>query len=202
MLAVSGQSMNSDLIENLFGELHAHVDMNIFFMQEELRKQAGVMAGKFRDSRSFPRSCSDVFCFRCDRLSRLGEVIFNGTGKPALRPGDARLVQEGCERRAGPLQVAVRNLHQNGESHSVETVINEPMSFRSVPDCSFNSILLKCLVIVFEGRFVAEEALKSSSFLQGVQPGADQVLPNRNRPSFLSRIQGCGSAKASEAVRR
>ena len=96
MLAVSGQSMNSDLIENLFGDLHAHVDMNIFFMQEELRKQAGVMAGKVRDSRSFPFSCSDVFCFQFDRLSRLGEFFFKRDRKTSIA---TRRYGKTCTRR-------------------------------------------------------------------------------------------------------
>ena len=98
--------MNSVLIENLFGELHAYMDTNIFFLQEESRKQAGVMAGKVRDSRlqdvgfqcvlyglSHAVECSrsDVFCFQCDRSSRLGEVVLTGH--------DISIVTSRCTRR-------------------------------------------------------------------------------------------------------
>ena len=41
-----GQSLNSALIANVFGEMHAFVDMNIFFTDDELRKQADVMQGR------------------------------------------------------------------------------------------------------------------------------------------------------------
>ena len=78
-----GQRMNSVLIANLFGELHAYMDMNIFFTQEELRKQAGLMTGKVPFSgvqdvcdlfHADESSSSDMFC----------STRFNGAGKPTL----------------------------------------------------------------------------------------------------------------------
>ena len=51
-------------------------------------------------------------------------------------------------------------------------VMNAPMSFRSIPDSSFNSILRKALVVVLKGRFGAEEALKKLELPPGVSSAA------------------------------
>ena len=41
-----GQSMNSTLLANLFGKNHGYVDMNLFYTEGELRKQAAIMSDK------------------------------------------------------------------------------------------------------------------------------------------------------------
>ena len=41
-----GQSLNTCLIANLFGGSHGFMDLNVFFSEDELRKQACTFTGK------------------------------------------------------------------------------------------------------------------------------------------------------------
>ena len=43
-----GQSLNTALIANVFGDTHGFVDMNVFYTEDELRKQADTFTGKVR----------------------------------------------------------------------------------------------------------------------------------------------------------
>ena len=43
-----GQSLNTALIANVFGDMHGFVDMNVFYTEDELRKQADTFTGKMR----------------------------------------------------------------------------------------------------------------------------------------------------------
>ena len=43
-----GQSLNTALIANVFGDMHGFVDMNVFYTEDELRKQADTFTGKVR----------------------------------------------------------------------------------------------------------------------------------------------------------
>ena len=41
-----GQSLNTALVANVFGDMHGFVDMNVFYTEDELRKQADTFTGK------------------------------------------------------------------------------------------------------------------------------------------------------------
>ena len=41
-----GQSLNTCLVANLFGHMHGFMDMNVFYTEDELRKQAGTFTEK------------------------------------------------------------------------------------------------------------------------------------------------------------
>ena len=41
-----GQSLNTCLFANLFGGSHGFMDMNVFYTEDELRKQADTFTGK------------------------------------------------------------------------------------------------------------------------------------------------------------
>ena len=41
-----GQSLNTTLVANVFGDMHDFVDMNVFYTEDELRKQADTFTGK------------------------------------------------------------------------------------------------------------------------------------------------------------
>ena len=43
-----GQSLNTALIANVFGDMHGFIDMNVFYTEHELRKQADTFTGKVR----------------------------------------------------------------------------------------------------------------------------------------------------------
>ena len=70
------------------------------------------------------------------------------------------------------------------------------MTFRSVPDSSFNSILRRSLVIVLKGRFVAEDALKNLRLPPGVSSAAQigYFQTESDLPSFLQSRAAGGAA--------
>ena len=43
-----GQSLDAALIANVFGDMHGFIDMNVFYTEDELRKQADTFTGKVR----------------------------------------------------------------------------------------------------------------------------------------------------------
>ena len=43
-----GQSRNTALIAKVFGDMHGFIDMNVFYTEDELRKQADTCTGKVR----------------------------------------------------------------------------------------------------------------------------------------------------------
>ena len=58
--------MNSTLLANLSGKSHGFVDMNVFYTQRELRKQAAIMSDKVRVSMIM----CEWFCFAASLLRR------------------------------------------------------------------------------------------------------------------------------------
>ena len=43
-----GQSLNTAHIATVFGDMHGFIDMNVFYTEDELRKQADTFTGKVR----------------------------------------------------------------------------------------------------------------------------------------------------------
>ena len=52
-----GQSLNTALIVDVFGDMHGFVDMNVFYTEDELRKQADTFHAKVRISAHKTHAC-------------------------------------------------------------------------------------------------------------------------------------------------
>ena len=129
-----GQSLNTALVANVFGDMHGFVDMNVFYTEDELRKQADTFTGK---------------------VVITGQETPN-TDKP-LREDLYKKVMSG-DPVAARLPYAILTKMVTFEGWK-RFEMNSTMKFNGITEATFPSIMRRSLVILCKGRFVSAARL-------------------------------------------
>ena len=130
-----GQSLNTHLIANMFGSNHGFVDMQVYYSDDELRKQAESPV----DKTVVTGQESPV----TDRTMRSDLYKKHMSADPvACRP---------------PYGIVARMLQLNGWTRSE---MNDPLHFTGVTEATFPSMKRRALVIVMKARFESTSRLE------------------------------------------
>ena len=121
-------SARTCLLANLFGGSHGFKDMNVFFSEDKLRKQADTFTGKVNGEHHLGHENS-----RCPGFffGRIGPTVcssgrHHGPGGPQNRQkAPRRPSQEGDERGPGGRPSPVRHLDEDGHIFGLEEVRDE-----------------------------------------------------------------------------
>ena len=155
-----GQSILSHLIAAVFGSSHSFIDMNIYFSDDEFRKQADALVGKMVvTGQEAP-----------DTRSAMREDLYKKhmSGDPIA----CRL----------PYAVVTKQVELVGWKIFE---MNSPLRFQSVTAETFNSIMRRSLVVELKGRFLSAEQMEEAR--ERGAPLADNVL--LKDPSFKSFVK-------------
>ena len=190
-----GQSLNACLIANLFGGMHDFMDMNVFYSEDELRKQADTFTGKVNiwGSHVFAISIMKtlvVLGFFC----RIGQpcapqVVITGQEAPST---EKRLREDLYMKVMSGDPVAARLPHailtkMVTFSGWKRFEMNETLKFHGVTEMTFPSMMRRSLIINCKGRFVSAERLASLPSL----PARRGTFSGHERFRDLTACSGC-----------
>ena len=163
-----GQSLNTALIANVFGDIHGFVDMNVFYTEDELRKQADTFTGKVRKGTHnvlvsvFPALNFGLVLFSCCIFEISSpQVVMTGQETPntdkSLREDLHKKVMSG-DPVAARLPYAI--LTKMATFHGWKRFeVTSTMKFHGITEATFPSIMRRSLVILCKGRFVSAARL-------------------------------------------
>ena len=131
-ITVGPGGLNTCLIANLFGGSHGFMDMNVFYTDDELRKQADTFTGKVNiwgvtcsPTRTRKLSLSCFFSVESGPPC-VPQVVTTGQEAPApTKTAPRRPLQEGDERGPGGRPSPVRHLDEDGHIFGLEEVRDE-----------------------------------------------------------------------------
>ena len=178
-----GQSLNTCLVANLFGGSHGFMDMNVFFSEDELRKQADTFTGKVNTG-SHVSTTSDMktlvvlFFFVQSGPLCVPQVVITGQEAPQHRqtaPVAARL----------PYTILTKMVTFSGWKRFE---MNETLKFHEVTEMTFPSIMRRSLIINCKARSVSAQRLAS------ITPGKEEYfLMQEDMKDFVTSQPAAGA---------
>ena len=133
----AGQSLVTALIDALFPGLHGYIDMNIYYTDDELRKQGDLLEGK---------------------IISTGQETVQGAARPMRLDLFKKHISADPVAMRLLYSIVTRMVELTGMKRFE---MNKLPDFGDVEEAVFNSILRRSLVIKHEARFVERDVLQN-----------------------------------------
>ena len=155
-----GQSLLSHLIATVFGENHSFIDMNLYFTDDEMRKQGELLAGK---------------------AVVTGQEMPNETKEMREDLYKKHISADAVSCRL-PYAVLTKQVQLVGLKRFE---MNQTPRFRAASEANFNSIERRSLVVELRGEFLSENELQAA-FPQGGAEAQGVFVKDPSLKAFLT----------------
>ena len=155
-----GQSLLSHLVANVFGDNHAFIDMNIYFTDDEMRKQGDLLAG---------------------RAVVTGQEMPNETKEMREDIYKKHISADAVSCRL-PYAVLTKQVQLTGLKRFE---MNQTPRFRAATEANFNSVERRSLVVELRGQFVTEGEIQAA-FPQGGNEAEGIFVKDPTLKDFLT----------------
>ena len=162
-----GQSLLSHLIATVFGDNHSFIDMNLYFTDDEMRKQGELLAGK---------------------AVVTGQEMPNETKEMREDLYKKHISADAVSCRL-PYAVLTKQVQLVGLKRFE---MNQTPRFRAASEANFNSIERRSLVTELRGEFVSESELQAA-FPQGGAEAEGVFLKDPTLKAFLTSSGAVGA---------